>query len=113
VAKTPDQTKRLDNGKLELDLFPPQWMEGLTRVLMYGASKYAPNLWRKNPMEQYRCLNSAQRHINAFRKGEQFDAEALELGHELDHRLMAAWNLLVDWYYDTEGVERPDGDGRR
>jgi hypothetical protein len=113
TRKEADQTKRKDAGKLLLDLVPPEFMEGLAIPFMYGAEKYAPNLWKKNPMEQYRCLNSAQRHINSFRKGEQFDPEALELGWEIDHRLSAAWNLLVDWYYDTHPeMVRPEGDGR-
>jgi hypothetical protein len=111
---TPDQARRFDAGKLLLDLVPPEFMEGLAIPFMYGAQKYAPNLWKKNPMEQFRCINSAQRHINAFRKGEQFDSEAQALGWEIDHRLSAAWNLLVDWYYDTHPeMVRPDSDGRR
>jgi hypothetical protein len=94
-----DQSKRKDAGKLRLDLVPQEWIDGLAAVCQMGAEKYAPWAWVKNPMDQWRCEASALRHVSAWRRGEEVDAES-----GLDHRLHAAWNLLASYYYDLKGL---------
>jgi hypothetical protein len=68
-----------------------------------GAEKYAPWAWAKRPMERWRMLASAMRHMSKAAQGEKLDEES-----GLDHRLHAAWNLLADYYYDQKGVERDE-----
>jgi len=99
--------KKFDLGKLRMDLVPEEWLIGLAEVCQYGADKYSDWAWAKNPVERHRLFAAAKRHIAAFRMGEQFDAEAKELANvELDHRVMAAWNLLADYYYDLKEEDR-------
>jgi hypothetical protein len=38
--------KKFDQGKIRLDLIPPQTIIDVGQVLTYGASKYGPENWR-------------------------------------------------------------------
>lgn len=71
-----------DNEKLMYDLVPPAALEGLVRILTYGAQKYAPYNWMKvRPIERYYA--ALMRHLEAVRKGEWLDPES---GHpHMDH----------------------------
>ncbi|MGJ7024963.1 dATP/dGTP diphosphohydrolase domain-containing protein [Petrimonas sulfuriphila] len=75
---------RYNDGKTQLDLIPPAVIEGLAKVLTFGAEKYERNNYRKG-MKWSDVLNSLLRHINAFRSGEDFDKES-GLSH-LDHAM--------------------------
>jgi hypothetical protein len=66
---------RFDAGKPEYDLIPPRPLEDISQVLTYGAKKYDRGNWQKG-MDWSRCLNSLQRHIEAFRRGELTDQES-------------------------------------
>jgi hypothetical protein len=96
---TPETVKKLDTGKLRMDLIPPEWDEGLAQVLQMGAEKYAPNAWIENPMESWRVEAALMRHVAARRRGETVDAES-----GLDHWLHAAWNCLCLYYYELKGL---------
>ncbi len=50
-------------------------LEGMVRVLMFGANKYAAHNWRKG-LKYSRITNSMQRHLNAFQAGEEVDPES-------------------------------------
>lgn len=84
---------RFDEGKPDISLIPPEYLEGLARVFMYGTQKYARENWRKG-MKWSRVYSSAMRHLLAFWKGEEIDAES-----GLPHLIHAAWNLLVLYCY--------------
>jgi hypothetical protein len=85
---------------------PLEFVLGLAQPFQYGATKYEPWGWLKNPMPRHIMRGSATRHL--IKSGyELLDDESIPvLGHGIDHRLCAAWNLLVDWFYDEKGIER-------
>ena len=70
--KPTEGAKRFDTGKLRLDLISPIAMEGLARILTFGAKKYAAHNWRKG-MDWSRCIGSLKRHLNEFEKGNDYD----------------------------------------
>src|SRR5690606_1980906 len=61
--------------KCPLDLIPPQFSEGVAEVLKHGAQKYAPGNWMRG-MSWETVLGGVQRHIQAFRRGEELDPES-------------------------------------
>lgn len=84
---------RFDADKVDISLIPPEYLEELARVFMYGTKKYSRDNWRKG-MKWSRMYNSAMRHIIAFWRGEKLDVES-----GLPHLVHAAWNLLaLHWY---------------
>lgn len=68
-----------DDGKPMLDLLSTEWMEGVGRVLTFGAKKYAPSNWRKG-IAYSRLIAACMRHLFAFIRGEELDPESGE-GH--------------------------------
>lgn len=63
---------KFDSGKIDYNLIPPHALEGVAKVMTYGATKYGPFNWvHVNPKERY--LSAAYRHIEAVRKGENID----------------------------------------
>lgn len=66
---------RHDQDKLNWSLVPMEHLEGMVRVLMFGAKKYDAHNWRKG-LTYSRITNSLQRHLNAFNAGETLDPES-------------------------------------
>lgn len=84
-----DQGLRYNSGKNRLDLIPCSLIDGVGRVLTFGAQKYAPDNWRKFNQQQVReCIGSAMRHIEQYRQGNWLDPES-----GLPHLAHAATNL--------------------
>ena len=82
--------KKFDTGKLRYDLVPIEALEGLAKVLTYGAEKYDPNNWQH--VESDRYVAALFRHIMAWRKGEANDPESGH--HHLEHALANVAFLL-------------------
>jgi hypothetical protein len=74
--------KKFDGGKTRHELLDDDAIEGLARVLTFGAQKYAADNWRKG-IEWRRLIGAARRHLAAFSRGEDLDPES-GLPH-LDH----------------------------
>ena len=83
--------KKFDSGKLMLDLIPPEATRALGEVLTYGAQKYGPNNWRGVEPRRYEA--ALQRHLLAWKEGEQRDAESGL--HHLKHVLTNAAFLVT------------------
>ena len=66
---------KYDNGKLRLDLIPPEMHEALGEVLSFGAGKYGDRNWELG-IDEDRLYAAAQRHLLAHRKGEILDHES-------------------------------------
>ena len=63
-----------DMGTLRLDLLPTTPLEEVTKVLMFGAQKYAEWNWAKG-IAFSRCYAAALRHLLAWWKGVDADDE--------------------------------------
>ena len=69
------QALRYNMGKLEWSLVDFDSLEGLVKVLEYGAQKYARNNWKKG-MPVTKVSESLMRHLFAFLRGEDVDPES-------------------------------------
>lgn len=77
-----------DKNKPMWNLLPWKALNGLVRVLTFGASKYSPNGWRTVPNAKERYISALFRHIYAIQMGESIDKES-GLRH-IDHVLCNA-----------------------
>ena len=93
-----EEAVKFDDGKLPMDLLDPEWMEGVARVLQFGAQKYAAHNWRKG-VEWSRLYAAIQRHLNAFAKGWEYDDET-----GLSHLLHASCGLM--FLYEMQRYRR-------
>lgn len=86
-----------DQEKNRLDLIEPEFIEGVGKVLTFGADKYEPNNWQKVKDAENRYYAAAMRHLMAWRKGEKTDPES-GLRH-LDH---VACNIMFLQYFESD-----------
>ena len=94
--------KRMNAGKLRVELVPPEWLFALADVMTQGSKKYEPRNWEKG-MKWSTMLGSMKRHIAKFEAGSRYDGKGfdLEKGTTGCHHLaMAAWNALALLTYD-------------
>lgn len=73
---------KFDSEKPRMDLLDPDALEGLAKVLTFGAQKYDSWNWSKGIVFS-RLTASLLRHLMAFQRGEDIDPES-GLPH-LDH----------------------------
>ena len=92
-----------DQDKPRVDLLDPLALEGLARVLGFGANKYAAHNWRGG-ISYLRLIGAALRHTFAILRGEDTDPES-GLPH-VDH-LGCCWMFLSHMM-----KTRPDLDDR-
>ena len=71
----PTEGRKFDSDKPQYGLLPPNALRDVVDVLTFGAKKYAPDNWKyvDNGMERY--FDAAQRHMWAWKAGEQNDPE--------------------------------------
>ena len=94
---------KYDSGKLRVDLLDPLALEGIAKVLGFGAVKYAAHNWRGG-ISYSRLIGAALRHLFAIIRGEDTDPES-GLPH-VDH-LGCCWMFLSNMM-----KTRPDLDDR-
>lgn len=87
---------KADTAKLRMELIDPYAMEGLADVLTFGAAKYGDRNWEKG-IEWTRIFGSIERHLNAIKKGEDYDPESGKL--HADHLLTNA--MFLSRFYRT------------
>lgn len=63
-----------DSEKIRMELLSAHWVEGVGRVLTFGAKKYDAHNWRKG-ISFSRLLGAAFRHLYAILRGEDNDPE--------------------------------------
>ena len=86
---------KYDDGKADWSLVPFESLEGMVKVLEFGANKYAGWNWTTNGGFSYtRVLRSCLRHIFAYMRGEDNDPES-----GLSHIHHAMCNLLFISHY--------------
>ena len=81
---------KFDKDKPRMDLLDADAMEGLAKVLTFGAKKYAANNWRKG-ISNTRLIAALLRHLFAIQRGEDMDPES-GLPH-IDH-VGCCWMFL-------------------
>jgi hypothetical protein len=64
-----------DGGKPRLSLFPSEAYILICRVFTYGANKYSDFNWRQG-MSWRRMYDAAERHLHAWKLGEENDPES-------------------------------------
>lgn len=65
---------KFDAGKPRMDLLDAYAIEELSKVLTFGAAKYAPHNWRKGIVLS-RLIAASCRHLFAIARGEDIDEE--------------------------------------
>ncbi len=86
-----------DQEKNRLDLIEPEFIEGVGKVLTFGANKYEPNNWQKVEDAEDRYYAAALRHLIAWRKGEKTDPES-----GLSHLYHVACNIMFLQHFEKE-----------
>lgn len=95
VAKVTAEAVKHDGGKPDWSLVPFEALEGMVKVLEFGAQKYAGWNWTTNGGFPYtRLLRSCLRHVFAYMRGEDNDPES-----GLSHIHHAMCNLLFISHY--------------
>lgn len=64
-----------DDQKSPMQLIPHFVMKGVADVLAFGAKKYDPWNWA-NGFEWGRLIGAVERHVGAFKDGEDIDPES-------------------------------------
>lgn len=77
--------RKFDGGKLQYGLVPPLALKATVDVLTFGAEKYEPDNWKHVPDSKRRYFDAVQRHVWAWKEGEQIDPESGR--HHLAHAL--------------------------
>ena len=82
-----DTTKgrKFDSDKLEYGLIPPLALKALVEVLTFGAQKYERGNWVHVTDDKRRYFDALQRHVWAWKEGEQIDPESGK--HHLAHAM--------------------------
>lgn len=67
--------RKFDGGKLQYGLLPPLALKATVEILTFGAEKYEPDNWKHVPDSKRRYFDAMQRHLWAWKDGEQNDPE--------------------------------------
>jgi hypothetical protein len=95
VSKLSQEAVKHDDGKPDWSLVPFESLEGMVKVLEFGAQKYAGWNWTTNGGFPYmRVMRSCLRHLFAWSRGEDIDPES-----GLSHIHHAMCNLLFISHY--------------
>lgn len=91
--------KKFDGKKNRLELIEPEFIEGLGRILSFGADKYEAHNWKlaSSDEDQNRIYGALLRHLVAYHKGEKVDQETGE-----SHLYHACCNLMFLDYQDRQ-----------
>lgn len=68
--------KKYDVGKPMYGLLPPKALRATVDVLTFGAQKYEIDNWKYVADSKRRYFDAAQRHLWAWKEGEQDDPES-------------------------------------
>lgn len=86
--------KKFDSYLNQLELIPPEAVEGIGEVLTFGASKYGPDNWKHLENAKDRYFGAILRHLYAWRRGEAIDPDS-----GLSHMKHVAANAsILTWF---------------
>jgi len=89
-----------DGEKLDYTLVPVELEDSVCAVMTMGAKKYTRNGWRTVPDGGQRYLAAMERHVKAFKDGEDLDPES-----GLHHLAHAACNLGFLLHFAANGID--------
>lgn len=100
------QALRYNEGKLQWSMVDFDSLEGLVRVLEYGAKKYSKGNWKKG-MPVTQVTESLMRHLFAFLKGEDVDPESgcRHISHVMCNTMFLEYILREKPHYDDRKVQ--------
>jgi len=104
MENTKNEGLRFNEGKTRYDLVPAFAQEQYAKVLTKGAEKYTERNW-ENGMAWSKVIASLERHLQAIKKGEDFDKETglLHSAH-----VMCNASFLTEYYkIYPQGDDRP------
>lgn len=108
----PTEGLRFDEGKLRVDLIPPEAMEAMAEILTIGARKYAERNWEKG-MKWSKVVGPLMRHLLKWMKGEPYDIETYEkYGEKHSHMKFVLWNAMALVTYEARGIGTDDRPSR-
>lgn len=97
-AAAKEMFQKKDEGKNRLELIEPAFIEGVGRILTFGAEKYEANNWKTMTLEDRgRVKGALLRHMMNYNKGEKIDPES---GNS--HLYHIACNLMFLDYFDRQ-----------
>jgi len=77
--------RKFDDEKPQYGLLPPIALKATAEVLTFGAKKYEPDNWKYVSDSKRRYFDALQRHVWAWKEGEQMDPESNM--HHLAHAI--------------------------
>jgi len=86
---------KYDEGKPDYSLLPVYGIEQMVKVLTFGKNKYEADNWRRG-VETSRCVSAMERHIAAYKTGEDID---LESGIEHLAHVMCTCAFLMEFKF--------------
>lgn len=92
--ESPELAIRYNADKLQWNLVDFKPLEGMVRVLEFGAKKYSPGNWKKG-MGTDKIFESLMHHLVAIQSGEENDPESglPHTGHILCNAMFLAWMI--------------------
>lgn len=89
-----------DSVKNRLELIEPKFIEGIGKIVTFGAEKYSAHNWKKAGEDDIERIKGALlRHILAYLGGQELDPETGE-----SHLYHAACNLMFLDYFDRNKI---------
>jgi hypothetical protein len=95
--------RKFDGGKLQYGLLPPLALKATVEILTFGAEKYEPDNWKHVPDSKRRYFDAMQRHLWAWKEGEQNDSETGK--NHLAHAMCCLMFLLEKDLFNDEDWE--------
>lgn len=96
-----EEALRYNQGKLQWSMVDFESLEGLVKVLEYGANKYARDNWKQG-MPVTKISESLMRHLFAFLRGEDVDSESgcSHISHVMCNAMFIEYMLREKPHYD-------------
>lgn len=95
--------RKFDGGKPMYGLLPPKALRSTVDVLTFGAQKYEIDNWKYVEDSHRRYFDAAQRHLWAWKEGEENDPESGL--HHLSHAICC---LMFLYEHDIDKLISPE-----
>lgn len=108
----PHEGVKFDNDKVRIDLFPPEALFAISKILTFGAAKYSDRNWEKG-MRWGRVFGALMRHMWAWWGGlsptsKNFLFGELDDESKMSHLWHAGCCLIFLITYEERGVGEDD-----